>query len=401
MEVDSEHIHMRQAQPDVVYEIDSAALVHPDDIIFLSQLGPVPTAEVVAKCAVKSAELPTHNMAGHSYQEQIDDINARSSNMHNWMLRAQEQPLYGVVSDTSKLVSTKDWDTVRDELIRVRVMERIEELKEKGKWSFWQPRKHRAPPRGKVHWDYLLEEMAWMHADFAEERKLRVEMARLLASWVMDYHHAVDKSHYVVAARRYVLPDDFICRDVPQHSEELPSDAPTDAKEIAFVDPDKVPLSCARSISRSSSHISEANQQLLDGLGDYEVSADAEANNLAAVPSAELIRPDPVAENGEDADVPVAGESASVPLTKGDAASHLESALIDKEADLSSTPAPIEGATKKLVTEMLVAKGGAAPVYEDRVVPSDSGALESTLSIYQILAQIPQSEYIEDILGDS
>ncbi|KAJ2887993.1 chromatin modification- protein VID21, partial [Coemansia aciculifera] len=202
MEVDGDRMRAHQNLPDIVYDADAATLVHPDDIVFLSQLEPVTTANVVAKCAVNSAKVPEHSLASHSYQEQIDDINARSSNMHNWMLRAQEQPLYGVVSDTSKLVSTKDWSTVRDELIRVRVMERIEELKEKGKWSFWQPRKHRAPPRGKAHWDYLLDEMAWMQADFAEERKLRVEMARLIASWVMDYHHAVDKSRYIVTARR-------------------------------------------------------------------------------------------------------------------------------------------------------------------------------------------------------
>ncbi|KAJ2375949.1 chromatin modification- protein VID21, partial [Coemansia sp. RSA 2611] len=402
MEVDSEAMLARRDQPDVVYETDSAALIHPDDIVFLSQLEPVPVAEVLTKCAVKSAELPALSMACHSYQEQVDDINARSSNMHNWMLRAQEQSLYEVVSNTSKLVSTKDWDTVRDELIRVRVMERIEELKEKGKWSFWQPRKHRAPPRGKVHWDYLLEEMAWMHADFAEERKLRVEMARLIASWVMDYHHAIDKSHYVVAARRYVLPDDFICRDLSQLSVENPLDVPTDSKETVYADPGKAPFSRARSVSRSSSsHVSEANQQLLSEIGGHGASADAEVDDLAAVPSADLAGSGLATDSGKDADVPIAGESVPVPLASDDPASHLESTLVEKEAGQPDAPVSIEGANKNPVTENPVAKGSPATAYEDRAVPSDSGALESTLSIYQILAQIPQSECIEDILGDS
>ncbi|KAJ2416343.1 chromatin modification- protein VID21 [Coemansia sp. RSA 2530] len=402
MEVDSEAMLARRDQPDVVYETDSAALIHPDDIVFLSQLEPVPVGEVLTKCAVKSAELPALSMACHSYQEQVDDINARSSNMHNWMLRAQEQSLYEVVSNTSKLVSTKDWDTVRDELIRVRVMERIEELKEKGKWSFWQPRKHRAPPRGKVHWDYLLEEMAWMHADFAEERKLRVEMARLIASWVMDYHHAIDKSHYVVAARRYVLPDDFICRDLSQLSVENPLDVPTDSKETVYADPGKAPFSRARSVSRSSSsHVSEANQQLLSEIGGHGASADAEVDDLAAVPSADLAGSGLATDSGKDADVPIAGESVPVSLASDDPASHLESTLVEKEAGQPDAPVSIEGANKNPVTENPVAKGSPATAYEDRAVPSDSGALESTLSIYQILAQIPQSECIEDILGDS
>ncbi|KAJ2632136.1 chromatin modification- protein VID21, partial [Coemansia sp. RSA 1694] len=410
MEVDSDRMRAHQSLPDIVYETDAATLVHPDDIVFLSQLGPVPTASVVAKCAVKSTEMPERSMACHSYQEQIDDINARSSNMHNWMLRAQEQPLYGVVSDTSKFVSTKDWDTVRDELIRVRVMERIEELKEKGKWSFWQPRKHRAPPRGKAHWDYLLDEMAWMQADFAEERKLRVEMARLIASWVMDYHHAVDKSRYVVAARRYVLPDDFICRDVPQQHEEVLAETPTDtAGDIACTDPDKALFSSAHPISRSSSsHISVGNQQLLDGLSGDGGSVYLDASDLAAVPSAEHDRSGIVAERGEDADVPIAGGLVAEPLTKDAAtpyleAPHTESTLVDKEMGLSSTIEPTEGAAKRpsAMLDKASAKSGAAAAYDDRVVPSESDAFASTLSIYQILAQIPQSEYIEDILGDS
>ncbi|KAJ2817002.1 hypothetical protein GGI24_005549, partial [Coemansia furcata] len=244
--------------------------------------------------------------------------------------------------------------------------------------------------------------MAWMHADFAEERKLRVEMARLLVSWVMDYHRAVDKSQYVVAARRYVLPDDFICRDAPQHSEEAPLDVPTDVNEIVCVDPDKVPFSCARSVSRSSSHGSVANQQLLDGLSSNEASASAEANDIAAVPSTELTGPDPVVETGEDAGVPVADDLASVPPTKDDDAPLLESSLVDKEADLVGTSAPIEGVAKTLaVADKHITNGVSPATHEDRVVPSDSGALESALSIYQILAQLPQSEYIEDILGDS
>jgi len=34
------------------------------------------------------------------------------------------------------------------------------------------------PPRNKTHWDYLLEEMRWLAADFAQERKWKRAAAR-------------------------------------------------------------------------------------------------------------------------------------------------------------------------------------------------------------------------------
>lgn len=44
------------------------------------------------------------------------------------------------------------------------------------------------PPRNKVHWDYLIEEMAWMSNDFKLERRWKIVLARKLARAVMHYH---------------------------------------------------------------------------------------------------------------------------------------------------------------------------------------------------------------------
>ncbi len=46
------------------------------------------------------------------------------------------------------------------ELRLIRVLERIEQLKETGKWSYRQPKKQRGLGNvSKTHWDYLLDEM--------------------------------------------------------------------------------------------------------------------------------------------------------------------------------------------------------------------------------------------------
>lgn len=58
------------------------------------------------------------------------------------------------------------------------VVQRISELQKEGMW--WERRlpKVYEPPRVKAHWDYLLEEMTWMAADFMNERKWKRNAAK-------------------------------------------------------------------------------------------------------------------------------------------------------------------------------------------------------------------------------
>ena len=50
-------------------------------------------------------------------------------------------------------------------------MQRIAELRKEGMWTSRRLPKVQEPPRNKAHWDYLLEEMQWLAADFTQERK--------------------------------------------------------------------------------------------------------------------------------------------------------------------------------------------------------------------------------------
>lgn len=58
------------------------------------------------------------------------------------------------------------------------VVQRIAELQRDGLWSEKRLPKVAEPPRAKSHWDYLLEEMVWLAADFAQERKWKKNSAR-------------------------------------------------------------------------------------------------------------------------------------------------------------------------------------------------------------------------------
>jgi hypothetical protein len=65
---------------------------------------------------------------------------------------------------------------------------RVAALQREGLWSGRRATKVPEPPRGKAHWDYLLEEMAWMAHDFAEERRFKMALARRVSKEVLRYH---------------------------------------------------------------------------------------------------------------------------------------------------------------------------------------------------------------------
>ncbi|XP_044733035.1 helicase domino isoform X2 [Chrysoperla carnea] len=67
------------------------------------------------------------------------------------------------------------------------VMQRISELQRDGLWTEKRLPRVQEPHRAKVHWDYLLEEMVWLSADFAQERKWKKAAAKKCARMVQKY----------------------------------------------------------------------------------------------------------------------------------------------------------------------------------------------------------------------
>ncbi|MGH0140743.1 UNVERIFIED_CONTAM: hypothetical protein FKN15_072254 [Acipenser sinensis] len=68
------------------------------------------------------------------------------------------------------------------------VHQRIAELRKEGLWSMSRLPKLQDAPRPKSHWDYLLEEMQWMAADFSQERRWKVAAAKKLVRTCARYH---------------------------------------------------------------------------------------------------------------------------------------------------------------------------------------------------------------------
>ncbi|XP_076435128.1 helicase domino-like isoform X2 [Babylonia areolata] len=67
------------------------------------------------------------------------------------------------------------------------VVQRVAELRKEGLWSSKRLPRVQEPPRQKAHWDYLLEEMTWLAADFIQERKWKKAAARKVARMVSNY----------------------------------------------------------------------------------------------------------------------------------------------------------------------------------------------------------------------
>uniref|UniRef100_A0A182UAL3 HSA domain-containing protein n=1 Tax=Anopheles melas TaxID=34690 RepID=A0A182UAL3_9DIPT len=108
----------------------------------------------------------------------------------------QQQQLGGGVPTGSNSNGPPDQYTnkARQEVF---VMQRIQELQKEGLWTEKRLPKVQEPPRPKAHWDYLLEEMVWLAADFAQERKWKKAAARKCARMVQK--HFQDKA---LAAQR-------------------------------------------------------------------------------------------------------------------------------------------------------------------------------------------------------
>ena len=77
---------------------------------------------------------------------------------HHFYLMLKNFPLYRVMQEASKVLTTHDWTIAREDMKCFKILQMIQSLKERNLWSARQPVKFKPPPRKKSHWDYLLDE---------------------------------------------------------------------------------------------------------------------------------------------------------------------------------------------------------------------------------------------------
>ncbi|KAI1721288.1 HSA domain-containing protein [Ditylenchus destructor] len=101
--------------------------------------------------------------------------------------------IYNQQPSTSSSVISAQQDSQQD----TKVIQRIAELRSAGLWSSTRLPQCAEPARKKSHWDYLLEEIIWMHTDFKQERRFKRKVGRKLASdaktvWKRKFEHKKD-----------------------------------------------------------------------------------------------------------------------------------------------------------------------------------------------------------------
>ncbi|KAK1892519.1 E1A-binding protein p400 [Dissostichus eleginoides] len=84
------------------------------------------------------------------------------------------------------------------------VHQRISDLRKEGQWSASRLPKLMEASRPKSHWDYLLEEMQWMAADFAQERRWKEAAAKKLVRTCARHHQEQKKSEERLKKEREV-----------------------------------------------------------------------------------------------------------------------------------------------------------------------------------------------------
>lgn len=85
------------------------------------------------------------------------------------------------------------------------VVQRINELQKEGLWSEKRLPKVQESPRTKAHWDFLLEEMVWLAADFAQERKWKKAAAKKCARMVQKHFQVKTLHTFFSLNKQYVL----------------------------------------------------------------------------------------------------------------------------------------------------------------------------------------------------
>ncbi|KAF8699572.1 HSA protein, partial [Rhizoctonia solani] len=147
-----------------------------------------------------------------------------------WQAILQINPAHVFARRPTKCVTTHEWRVLRHELEYTRAMQRIEQLKQDGMWSFRQPKKQRGPPLPKTHWDYLMDEMKWLQIDYREERRWKTVIAFELAHAAREWHEASpeERKEMCVGFRK----TDYLTNEEPGGNEDVEMDGGKGGLEV-------------------------------------------------------------------------------------------------------------------------------------------------------------------------
>ncbi|XP_073413127.1 E1A-binding protein p400 isoform X3 [Dendrobates tinctorius] len=159
----------------------SSSLKTPSQLVSSSKLGsdagkptvPTPSSPTTPACVPDSVLPPVHGSPPRLLSPGASKVLSPSSS---------KSPLHSGVQDSLAPITEDNQQEVPKHLEQEsNIHQRIAELRKEGLWSLRRLPRLMEPSRPKSHWDYLLEEMQWMAADFAQERMWKMASAKKMA----------------------------------------------------------------------------------------------------------------------------------------------------------------------------------------------------------------------------
>ncbi|RMZ89233.1 hypothetical protein DV736_g3534, partial [Chaetothyriales sp. CBS 134916] len=109
--------------------------------------------------------------------------------------------LSALIQNAHKTLSTADHLVDYNMQTECRILKRLYQLQEKGRWALRQPKRADEAARPTSHWDFLLDQMKWMRTDFREERKWKVVAASELAAACVEWHVATPEQRRLLQVK--------------------------------------------------------------------------------------------------------------------------------------------------------------------------------------------------------
>ncbi|XP_072000525.1 E1A-binding protein p400-like isoform X2 [Engystomops pustulosus] len=181
--------HSQQPQEKLLGQ--SSSLKTPSQLVSSSKLGsdagksivPVPSSPTTPAGIPETVLPPVHGSPKRIMSPGASKVLSPSSS---------KSPLHSGVQDSLALVTEDQQEAPRPLEQETRIHQRITELRKEGLWSLRRLPRLMEPARPKSQWDYLLEEMQWMAADFAQERMWKIASAKKMARTAV--RHLIEKA---------------------------------------------------------------------------------------------------------------------------------------------------------------------------------------------------------------
>ncbi|XP_028680462.2 E1A-binding protein p400 isoform X4 [Erpetoichthys calabaricus] len=178
---------LKQSQPQVQPVQESVGLIRPNSDSSQASQRLLPNS--AAPCTISTASLGGTVSSTFSFPPVTNRTSPASNMTVSPVSQSKLTNIPGAsvskisnVSHSAASVSQDNNQEKQAEQIKLEnhVHQRIAELRKEGLWSVSRLPKLQEGARPKSHWDYLLEEMQWMAADFAQERRWKMAAAKKL-----------------------------------------------------------------------------------------------------------------------------------------------------------------------------------------------------------------------------